>query len=113
LDGHRPREVDQSYGNFQGRKAEIAPHVPRLREILEGVELELRFRADISSGSRHVVGQLWVHQTEGDPSLPRENGIDVEKPVLWVYYTVEPGRVVLRWLEIADREIPTALAGDG
>lgn len=79
--------------------------MPRLAEILQAVRLELTFRAETSAGSARLAsgGGYWVHETE-----PVEGGA----PALWIYYKVEPTRVIPTWIDIADQQIPTDLAPD-
>jgi hypothetical protein len=102
--GHRPREWKPTR-LFHRRRAEIAPHVPRLSEILTAVEEELTLRAESSRGSARLSPgeDNWLHETEASEDNPDE------APALWIFYKVESTRVRPRWIDLAERHIPTDL----
>lgn len=91
--GHEPRRWEPSEG-FKEAARGLRQSVPRLREILRAVELELTYRAETSRGSARLIsgGGYWMHETEaaGD-----------DAPALLIFYWVERTRVIPDWIELA------------
>lgn len=102
--GYKPREWKPT-GLFQRRRKEIAPHVPRLSEILRGVQEELTLRPETAVGSARISSNkdVWLHETQ-----PSEDKPD-EAPALWITYKVEPTRVRPTWMDLVDGHVPTNL----
>ena len=91
--GYEPRRWEPSE-DFNQAARDLEPCVPRLRQILKGVKLELMYHAETSRGSARLSsgGGYWLHGTEaaGD-----------DTPALLIYYRVERGRVIPDWIELA------------
>lgn len=81
--GHRAYRVSRS-PDFDTKLAARSSYQPSLDRVIQGVEWSLG--RDAQYNARNVLGDLWVTETP----------LDVEAPVLWIYYTLTGERVILR-----------------
>lgn len=99
--GHRnPREVVPSE-LFLARCDEVRPYAPQFDQKLEGARIELALREDRDiEGAAPVGGPVWAYQT---------NTYGGAVTGLWIYYTAAGDRVVLKWVDLSDQDVPSKL----